>query len=463
MKNKIYLIAFFCSLFNLANAQTLLANYPVLTNLVDATGNNSDYTLTAGMLAPSNGICQTGGFSTDYGLSPNIANFDPTSFQIEVEFNPNNIPGPVNWTTIVVGGNSYRWIGLNWNYNGKLGFTYNNGNYTETAGDVVPGNWHTAILKYKNNSICIELDGVIVYQNCIDTLIHAGNFNFSSRNFSTGTVIDGCFKNLKISSDPILPIWAETNTEVICLGDSIAVGNNYYSQTGIYVDTVVSPLGCMTEITTDLTVPLPASGTDVQTACDAYTWIDGNTYNSSNNTATLTLTSAAGCDSIVTLDLTITPLVITASIVNDLTITSDQTGDSYEWIDCSNGNQIIPGETNQLFIASENGDYAVIVTSGNCSDTSNCVMINNVGVEDIEKVEELIVYPNPSNDGVFFVNNHESIIDLIVYDALGREMSIKYHVTNGEINCENLDPGKYIIKVITEEQEFSRELIILND
>jgi len=412
MNNKIYSVTFFCFLFNLAYTQTLLADYPILTNLVDATGNNLDYTLTPGISAPSNGICQTGG-NTDYGLSPVIANFDPTSFQIELDFKANNIPGPINWTPIVIGGVSYRWIGLYWNYNGKLGFIYNNGNYTETAGNVVPGNWYTAVLKYKNNSICIELDGVIVYQNCINTLEHAGDFNFSTKNFGTSSVIDGCFRNLKISSDPIIPIWTETNTEVICSGDSIAVGNNYYSQTGIYIDTAVTPLGCLMEITTDLTVA--------------------------------------------------PPLAITASIVNDLTVTSDQTGDSYLWIDCSNGNQIILGETSQLFTATENGDYAVIVTSGNCSDTSNCVTINNVGIEDIKNSEYLIVYPNPSNDGIFFVKNQESIIDLLFYDVLGREMHINYDATKGEIDCMNLISGKYMIKLITEEQEFRRELIILND
>ncbi|MBQ9508069.1 MAG: hypothetical protein IJR53_01430, partial [Bacteroidales bacterium] len=40
-------------------------------------------------------------------------------------------------------------------------------------------------------------------------------------------------------------------------------------------------------------------------ACNSYTWIDGVTYTESNNTATYTLTNAAGCDSIVTLNLTI--------------------------------------------------------------------------------------------------------------------------------------------------------------
>ena len=41
-------------------------------------------------------------------------------------------------------------------------------------------------------------------------------------------------------------------------------------------------------------------------ACDEFVWnCDGNTYTTSNNTATYTYTNAAGCDSIVTLDLTI--------------------------------------------------------------------------------------------------------------------------------------------------------------
>ena len=47
------------------------------------------------------------------------------------------------------------------------------------------------------------------------------------------------------------------------------------------------------------------SSTDSVTSCSAYTWIDGNTYTSSNNTATYTLQNTAGCDSTVSLDLTL--------------------------------------------------------------------------------------------------------------------------------------------------------------
>jgi uncharacterized protein (TIGR02145 family) len=47
------------------------------------------------------------------------------------------------------------------------------------------------------------------------------------------------------------------------------------------------------------------SSTETIVACGSYTWINGVTYNSSNNTATHTLTNIFGCDSIVTLNLTI--------------------------------------------------------------------------------------------------------------------------------------------------------------
>ncbi len=40
------------------------------------------------------------------------------------------------------------------------------------------------------------------------------------------------------------------------------------------------------------------TGIDVISSCDSITWIDGNNYSTSNNTATYTLTNAAGCDSV---------------------------------------------------------------------------------------------------------------------------------------------------------------------
>ena len=59
--------------------------------------------------------------------------------------------------------------------------------------------------------------------------------------------------------------------------------------------------GCDSLVTLDLTINNSYSTTDAQGACDSYTWIDGNTYTTSNNTASFMLTSMTGCDSLVTL------------------------------------------------------------------------------------------------------------------------------------------------------------------
>lgn len=82
-------------------------------------------------------------------------------------------------------------------------------------------------------------------------------------------------------------------------------GNTYISSNNVATHTLTNVAGCDSIISLDLTINYSNSDADTQIACDSFTWIDGNTYMSSNNTATHTLTNVAGCDSVVTLNLTI--------------------------------------------------------------------------------------------------------------------------------------------------------------
>jgi hypothetical protein len=54
------------------------------------------------------------------------------------------------------------------------------------------------------------------------------------------------------------------------------------------------------------------TGVDIVNTCNSYRWIDGNVYTANNNTATFTLTNTVGCDSIVTLNLTVNPIINTS-------------------------------------------------------------------------------------------------------------------------------------------------------
>jgi len=97
----------------------------------------------------------------------------------------------------------------------------------------------------------------------------------------------------------------------------------YTSSNNTATHTLTNVAGCDSIVTLNLTINSNTS-TDVVSVCDSLTWIDGNTYASSNSTATHTLTNAAGCDSVVTLNLTI----------NNNTGTDAVTVcDSYTWID----------------------------------------------------------------------------------------------------------------------------------
>ncbi len=149
--------------------------------------------------------------------------------------------------------------------------------------------------------------------------------------------------------------------------DSIQWNGNWLASTDTYVDTLQNTAGCDSIVTLNLIINQSTFGTDVLTACDTLTWIDGITYSASNNTATNTLTNAAGCDSVVTLDLTIytSPTVdlgIDTILCSGTTIDLNAgSGFTYLWSDAT---------TNQSLTASSTGEYTVTITDGNgCTDS----------------------------------------------------------------------------------------------
>ena len=95
------------------------------------------------------------------------------------------------------------------------------------------------------------------------------------------------------------------NPQAICAGGSYTLNGNVYTTAGTYRDTLYAGTGNDSIYVTQLTLKQPTAATDVQTHWDAYTWLNGSTYTSSINTATRTLVNAAGCDSVITLNLTI--------------------------------------------------------------------------------------------------------------------------------------------------------------
>ena len=78
-----------------------------------------------------------------------------------------------------------------------------------------------------------------------------------------------------------------------------------FTEGGTQTATLTAVNGVDSVVTMTLTVKHSTTGVDEQVACDSYVWIDGNTYTQSTDTPTFTLTNAVGCDSVVTLHLTV--------------------------------------------------------------------------------------------------------------------------------------------------------------
>jgi len=187
--------------------------------------------------------------------------------------------------------------------------------------------------------------------------------------------------------------------------------------------------------------------TSPQFACNSFTWIDGNTYTSNNNTATHALTNSAGCDSIITLDLTINSIDNTVT-QNGSILTAIENGNSYQWLTCPNMTHINTAN-NQAYIPIINGSYAVIVTNNTCIDTSICYTIEGLEIIENDFGIEFCVYPNPT-DGNFSINLGEDFenVTVIMTDLAGKIIQSNTYKDNQLLNLRIEEPtGIYLLLI----------------
>jgi hypothetical protein len=201
-------------------------------------------------------------------------------------------------------------------------------------------------------------------------------------------------------------------------------GVTYYDDNITAKDTLVNAAGCDSIVSLFLTINNSTSAIDTITACDSYTWIDGVTYTLSDTTAKDTLINAAGCDSIVSLNLTINyTKTTTDSIVAN---------DSYTWID---------GVT---YTSSNTTVTDTSEASNGCDSivSLNLTIVSTVGIDNSAILSNVKVYPNPTSGKLTIdVENYEGVE---VYDVSGR-LIIKSSLKT--IDLEEQSKGLYLLKV----------------
>lgn len=234
-----------------------------------------------------------------------------------------------------------------------------------------------------------------------------------------------------------LPIVAAGADQAVCAGGSVTLtasgapsltwdngilnGQTFVPNASTtYTVTGTDANGCQNQDTVFVQVNQPTSATLNINACNSYT-LNGQTYTQSGTYDQL-LSNAAGCDSSLTLNLSLnfSPSQPNIYVQNQINLSTDLTpGLSYQWITCSDLTPIA-GQTAITYNPSSNGVYAVVVTNSCGSDTSLCTSITTIGLEEWAK-ENMLLYPNPNN-GNFTLEVPDALIgkDVYIYDMQGR-------------------------------------------
>ncbi len=287
--------------------------------------------------------------------------------------------------------------------------------------------------------------------SCTAILWQDGNLYLTSNNTATYTLTNAAGCDSIITLDlTIPPTTYSTDFQVSCGPFTWIDGSTYSSDNNNATHILTNAAGCDSVITLNLDIATN-SGTDVQTACGSFTWIDGNTYTGNNNTATHVLTNSAGCDSTVTLDLTFEPIDISVNQVT-YTLTANQAGATYQWLDCDSDMTPIAGETGQTFVATSIGNYAVVVTHYNCVDTSICVGVDAVGLSEVDQELDWIVFPNPTTGTVNIqLGNAADASFIVVKDLTGKVITSVPVANENIVSFDlNVSGGTYFVEVITE-------------
>ena len=319
--------------------------------------------------------CFGNGWYNGYIWTPGIAwkwnSVNPTNYaQIPSALNTSNH----TYQLIFTGGSSYT-------------FSFTDSNYGDNGGSLNFKIYYLGNISWSN--------GVTTYHNTV---------NPTSNSTYTATCDNGgCTSsdnvNVTVSNSSTF-----TDVQSNCNSYTWIDGITYTSNNNTAFITYPSSSGCDSIVYLNLTIHNNTYATDVHSSCSSYTWLDGNTYSSSNNSAIFTTSNAAGCDSIITLDLTI----LSSSSSND----SVSACDSLAWID---GITYFSSNNSSTFTLSNNqGCDSLISLNLTVNPSYSIQLYDTICSSDLPYNWNSLVFNN-SGDQTHFLTSQSNCDSVITY------------------------------------------------
>lgn len=228
------------------------------------------------------------------------------------------------------------------------------------------------------------------------------------------------------SPPPFRAIYASIDT-TLCEGES-CMG---ISQSGIYLDTLISTSGCDSILTINLNIEgliLVTLDTTICAGDTCFGFTEQGTY-------TETLPGILGCDTIVVIDITVLPPF--------------QSVETYS---------LCPGE--EIYGYSEEGVYELIVPSETGCDTILTLIITELPGDDPacitatsdQLLMDIKLFPNPVND-ILQIQSEQIIYSIEIIDVQGQTLinDVSFDNESSSLDMSDLLPGIYFVHIKTNE------------
>ena len=244
------------------------------------------------------------------------------------------------------------------------------------------------------------------------------------------------------NEEPCTPT-SSTTTVTAC--DSYEFNGQTYTTSGTYTATLVNAAGCDSTATLVLTINNSNTATVEATICAGESYeFNGQTY-TATGTYTATLENAAGCDSVVTLTLTVRP----ANTPIEETVTLNNNELPYEY----QGQEYTAFGTYQITGEDEYG----------CPQEYVLTLVHNSGINEVESEYSIALYPNPTtSNATLSVKGLNEEATVIVTDQAGRVIStttLALGQETMEVETSKLASGVYYIRIQTANSVRTEKLI----
>lgn len=194
--------------------------------------------------------------------------------------------------------------------------------------------------------------------------------------------------------------------------------------------------------------------------CFSYTVPSGDETYTVSGTVMDTIPNTEGCDSIMTINVTITEPDVTVTESGG-TLSAAATGVGYQWIDCSDLSPIA-GATSADFTPTQDGEYAVIIDEGGCVDTSECSTIFGLQLDETQHFNARI-FPNPTNGLVQVQLSNQHSFSRIELRSIEGKLLFNQIVTEQELiqlDLSHFENGTYLVRLLTDEEGYVSQVLV---